>query len=85
MSNHAAEAIANLFEPDVLLPSQFNSCVENGIEGGERKLMAAILSDGIEAYIAQHAAGTVGATKSPGAWRSDPYSWCPPTFAKRYY
>ncbi|MCB0358213.1 MAG: hypothetical protein KDD44_01205 [Bdellovibrionales bacterium] len=47
----AAEAIGTLFEPDVVLPSQFNQGRDEGINGGERKLMAALLSDGIEAYI----------------------------------
>lgn len=47
------EVIANIFEPDSILPSQFFECSECGLDGGERKLMAAILSDGIEAYISQ--------------------------------
>lgn len=41
------------FEPDIMLPEQFNSKDEEGIGGGERKLMSAILSDGIEAFIEQ--------------------------------
>ena len=36
-----------------MLPSQFLLPDENGVSGGERKLMAALLSDGIEAYIHQ--------------------------------
>lgn len=41
-----------MFEPDVMLPSQFHGEGEQGVIGGERRLMAAILSDGVEAYIA---------------------------------
>lgn len=51
MTEYASESIASLFEPDVILPSQFEAN-GSGINGGERKLMAALLSDGIEAYIA---------------------------------
>lgn len=47
------DALANIFEPDVMLPSQFNAPDDEGVGGGERRLMAAILSDGIEAYIHQ--------------------------------
>lgn len=62
MSRNAALALENwetdtysgsLFEPDVLLPSQFLNKDEEGFVGGERKLMAAILSDGIESYLQQ--------------------------------
>ncbi len=55
-SSYSVDSSA-LFEPDVVLPSQFLIPDETGIEGGERKLMAAILSDGIEAYIAQNISG----------------------------
>jgi hypothetical protein len=41
------------FEPDIMLPEQFNSKDEDGIDGGERKLMAAVLSDGVEAFLDQ--------------------------------
>ena len=41
------------FEPDIMLPEQFNARDEDGVDGGERKLMAAILSDGIEAFLDQ--------------------------------
>ena len=51
MAEFAAESLASLFEPDVVLPSQFDNSNNRGIGGGERKLMAALLSDGIEAYI----------------------------------
>ena len=49
----SGDSSTNLFEPDVLLPSQFFSRGRLGVSGGERKLMAAILSDGIESYIQQ--------------------------------
>ena len=48
------EVMANLFEPDVVLPGQFTSVDGKGLKGGERRLMAALLSDGIESYIHQH-------------------------------
>lgn len=41
----------SLIEPDTILPSQFLDINRAGLRGGERKLMAAILSDGIEAYL----------------------------------
>jgi len=41
------------FEPDILLPSQFMTKDEEGLNGGERRLMAAILSDGVESYLEQ--------------------------------
>ncbi len=53
MADYLADTLSNLIEPDVMLPSQFFSTEEAGVRGGERKLMAALLSDGIEAYIAQ--------------------------------
>ena len=46
------DSLANLFQPEAVLPSQFLANDEEGMDGGERKLMAALLSDGIEAYIA---------------------------------
>ncbi|MBP9837567.1 MAG: hypothetical protein KBC84_02525 [Proteobacteria bacterium] len=51
LSRTANDSIGDIFEPDVMLPSQLLSPDEDGLIGGERKLMAAILSDGIEAYI----------------------------------
>ncbi len=62
MSRNAALAIENwetdtysgsIFEPDVLLPTQLLNKEEEGLVGGERKLMAAILSDGVESYLQQ--------------------------------
>lgn len=49
----AADFVSNLFEPDIILPTQINGVSERGICGGERRLMAALLSDGIEAYVSQ--------------------------------
>lgn len=46
------DSLANLFQPEAVMPSQFLANDEEGMDGGERKLMAALLSDGIEAYIA---------------------------------
>lgn len=53
MCNYSMDSLSGLFEPDVVLPSQFMIPDEKGLVGGERRLMAALLSDGIEAYIAQ--------------------------------
>ena len=49
---YSPDAVSNVFEPDFMLPSQFLVPDEQGLTGGERRLMAALLSDGIEAYIA---------------------------------
>ena len=48
------DAGSGLFEPDIILPSHFLSNKGRGLSGGERRLMAAILSDGIESYVAQN-------------------------------
>lgn len=50
---YGADSGSSVFEPDVMLPSQFLVPDEQGLVGGERRLMAALLSDGIEAYINQ--------------------------------
>ena len=50
-SECTVDAYTSVFEPDIMLPSQLLSPDEDGVGGGERQLMAAILSDGIEAYI----------------------------------
>ena len=42
---------SGVFEPDVVVPSQFIRKKGTELSGGERKLMAALLSDGVEAYI----------------------------------
>lgn len=41
----------DIFQPQVMLPCQYHSDPVAGVSGGERKLMAALLSDGIEAYV----------------------------------
>lgn len=69
--SYAAEAFSNLFEPDVVLPSQFLEARDKGLGGGERKLMAALLSDGIEAYIS-HCTSTSTETSRT---RSDAQEW----------
>ena len=56
MSDYS-DALASLIEPDILLPSQYNDKSMGGLLGGERKLMAALLSDGIEAYVLQKTSG----------------------------
>ena len=60
MRESAAEVVCSLFEPEVVLPTQFNVNEDVGIIGGERKLMAALLSDGIEAYIHRVTSPTFG-------------------------
>ena len=42
---------SGVFEPDVIVPSHFTKKVGTELSGGERRLMAALLSDGIESYI----------------------------------
>jgi hypothetical protein len=42
---------SNVFEPQVMLPTQFFGDPPTGLPGAERKLMAALLSDGIEAFV----------------------------------
>ncbi len=55
--DYAADSLAGIFEPDVVLPSQFFDVGTDGLHGGERKLMAALLSDGVESYISQAVKG----------------------------
>ena len=50
---------SSLFEPDVIIPGHFLSSDEGQSRGGERRLMAALLSDGIEAYINQTSGASV--------------------------
>jgi hypothetical protein len=47
------DMVAGIFEPEAVMPEQFHASIEPGVHGGERRLMAALLSDGVEAYIAQ--------------------------------
>ena len=49
----ARDTSGSLLEPDVLIPSSFRRSKEPGLDEGERRLMTAILSDGVEAYISQ--------------------------------
>lgn len=51
--NNSGDSLGSFLEPDIMLPSQLLCPEEEGLDAGERKLMAAILSDGIEAYIHQ--------------------------------
>ena len=79
MVNYSNEAIKSsvdeyfsaLFEPDVMLPSQFLVKDEKGIQGGERRLMAALLSDGVEAYISHSLSCAWDAQRS----QSDALDW----------
>jgi hypothetical protein len=50
------------FEPDIMLPSQYNNSKADGLDGGERKLMAALLSDGVQAYLEQAISYVKGAS-----------------------
>ena len=53
LAAYGFDSSSSVFEPDVMLPSQYLIPDEQGLSGGERRLMAALLSDGIEAYINQ--------------------------------
>lgn len=75
MSSYSSNALAHssvsdsyssssLFEPDVVLPGQFPGERDKGLKGGERRLMAALLSDGIEAYVKQATASEVKIRRS---------------------
>jgi hypothetical protein len=52
------------FEPDIMLPSQYNNSKADGLDGGERKLMAALLSDGVQAYLEQAISYVKGASST---------------------
>ena len=54
-TENSADFFSSVFEPDVILPSQFYEKGETSFDIGMKKLMAAILSDGIEAYIGAQA------------------------------
>lgn len=56
-SSNSSEYRTGLFQPDVVLPEQYSGIRSQGIGGGEQRLMAAILSDGIEAYITHRSSG----------------------------
>ena len=53
-----------MFEPDVMLPSQFYGANDGLMMDAERNLMAAILSDGVEAYIASSVSRQIHQTQS---------------------
>ena len=53
-----------LFEPDIILPSHFLPKDKGTSRDGERRLMAAILSDGIEAFILQSSSNSVNSRRS---------------------
>ena len=55
---------SSIFEPDVILPGHFLSNKGQGLQGGERRLMAALLSDGIEAYVKQATASEAARRRS---------------------
>lgn len=46
--------VANLFEPDIIVPKELSRERPKGLGGGERRLMAALLSDGVEAFISYY-------------------------------
>ena len=69
-----ADAVSGLFEPDVILPSQFFEGDKRGLRGGERKLMAALLADGIEEYI-QVCARLSNLVTPADVRRSDALEW----------
>ena len=68
------DSASSVFEPDVMLPSQLLMPDEEGLTGGERRLMAALLSDGIEAYINQAMAVLEGNLKKARA-KADACEW----------
>ena len=43
--------IDNLITSSVVIPEQFYGKSNNGLKGGERRLMVALLSDGVQAYV----------------------------------
>ena len=71
---YSPDAVSNVFEPDFMLPSQFLVPDEQGLTGGERRLMAAILSDGVEAYIA-HSTAPQARAFGAARGRSDAQEW----------
>ncbi len=46
-----AESAYDVFAPEAVYPEQFYGIRERGLRGGERRLMAAVLADGVEAYV----------------------------------
>ncbi len=74
MSHYSFDSASSVFEPDVMLPSQLLMPDEEGLTGGERRLMAALLSDGIEAYIG-HAMATIEGNVKKARARADASDW----------
>lgn len=66
-SGFAGEGSSGFLEPDVVLPGHFFASCDKGVAGGERKLMAALLSDGIEAFITQSVGYATGKTRKTDA------------------
>ncbi len=66
-SGFASDTLSGLMEPDLVLPSQFFEKRGCELLGGERRLMAALLSDGIESFITQSIAVSSGKSKKTDA------------------
>jgi hypothetical protein len=49
--NAAVDGGYDMFAPEGIPPEEFWGLEQRGVQGGERRLMAALLSDGIESYI----------------------------------
>lgn len=68
MATYAATSLSSdsnsLFEPDIILPSHFLPKKSGTSRDGERRLMSAILSDGIEAFILQSSSNSVSSRRS---------------------
>lgn len=53
-NDKSEEATTGMFQPDTLLPSQFFAALrQKGFVEGEKRLMAAVLADGVECYMKQ--------------------------------
>ena len=74
LAAYGFDSSSSVFEPDVMLPSQYLIPDEQGLSGGERRLMAALRSDGIEAYINQAIAQLSGNLRRARA-KSDVCEW----------
>src|SRR5579875_3007879 len=73
----AEERLAELFQPDVLLPTQFFDRLRRRSEhDGERRLMVAVLEDAVEVYRKKCSASTrtisvAGCGNGRPAWPAD--------------
>lgn len=74
LAAYGFDSSSSVFEPDVMLPSQYLIPDEQGLSGGERRLMAALLSDGIEAYINHAISQLTGSLRRVSA-KSDACEW----------